>query len=110
MMPLETPGELPDARDHLNLPAPRPRRHLGLFRTAAGAMLALYSLLMLVGLLLAWFKLFGILPVLLLTAAVFGLMHGAYRMVIEDEDDDGPLDDLERERHGRRRRKVVFFI
>lgn len=110
MLPVET--DLPALQDHADghEPAPRRKRHLGLFRSAGVAMLVFYGLLMVMGLLMAWLQLLGILPVLLLSASVFGLMHGAYRLVIEG-DDEGPLDDLAEERGGRRRRrKIVFFI
>lgn len=110
MLPLET--DIPHSSPHGEVPvvAERPRRHLWLFKSAGVAMLAFYGLLMVIGILMAWLQLLGIMPVLLLSASVFGLMHGAYRLVIEG-DDDGPLDDLAQERDGRRRRrKIVFFI
>lgn len=87
--------------------APTPRRHFLIFKSSAAALLCFYLLLMVAGIIMGWLHVLGILPVLILSASVFGLMHAAYRMVLDDDDDH--LSDLHSERGGTRK-KIVFFI
>lgn len=81
-------------------PSP-PRRYLWLFRSKGMAGACIYLFFMVVGLVLSWLELFGILPTLILTATVFGLLHLGYSLYFLD-DDDG--DDRRREK-----KQVIFF-
>lgn len=87
-------------------PTPAPR-YFFIFKSSTGALLCFYLLLMLIGIVMAWLHLLGILPVLILCTSIFGLLHAAYRMVLSDDEDY--IDELHQERGGKCK-KVVFFV
>ena len=84
-----------------NQTAPAPQRHFFFFKSTAAALLCFYLLLSLAGIIMGWLQILGILPVLILSASIFGLMHAAYRMVLSDDDDY--INELHEERGGKRK-------